>query len=228
MIFIKRFIYLDIDCNIYVTIKKSNKKIYLRVKNGDIYFTSPVKLTDDYILNMVKNNYNSIIKAIKKAPPAKTNKLHFFGLEYDVIINKSSLNNVYIMDNEIHIYTKKADDNYILRLVHLFYANRLSQFVEKNIEAVKNKFNLNFNITLDYKNVKTYFAKCYSKRRHVVFSTNLCKYSEFYILSVIYHELAHFYHQNHGIQFYNLLEQKFSNYKKVQKELRKIKYNDIY
>ncbi len=228
MIFIKRFQYLDIDCNVYITIKRSNKRIYLRVKNGDIYFTSPVKLTDDYILNMVKNNYNSIIKAIKKAPPVKTNKLHLFGYEYDVVINKSTYNNVYVMDNEIHVYTKRIDDEYIKRIVHLFYANRLAQFVEKNIDEVKRKFNIEFNITLQYKNVKTYFAKCYSKRRHVVFSTNLCRYDEYYILSVIYHELAHFYHQNHGMQFYNLLEQKFPNYKKAQSNLRKIKYNDIY
>lgn len=228
MIFIKRFQYLDIDCNVYVTIKRSNKRIYLRVKNGDIYFTSPIKLTDDYILNMVKTNYNSIFKAIKKAPPTKTNKLHLFGYEYNVIINKSDYNKVYLIDDEIHIYTKKIDEAYLSRLVHLFYANRLSQFVEKNIDEIKNKFNIGFNITLQYKNVKTYYAKCYSKKHHIIFSTNLCKYDEFYILSVIYHELAHFFHQNHGMQFYNLLEQKFPNYKKTQSNLRKIKYNDIY
>lgn len=228
MIFINRLQYLDIDCNVFITIKRSNKRIYLRVKNGDIYFTSPIMLTDAYILNMVKENYNSIIKAIKKTPPIKTNKLHFFGYGYDVVINKSSYNNVFLMDNEINIYTKKLDDNYISRVVHLFYANKLSEFVEKNIDEIKSKFNLDFKITLQYKRVLTYFAKCYSSRKHIVFSTNLCKYDEFYILSVIYHELAHFYHQNHGIQFYNLLEQKFPNYKKVQKSLRKIKYNDIY
>ena len=49
-----------------------------------------------------------------------------------------------------------------------------------------------------------------------------------YILSVIYHEYAHFYVSGHSDRFYNLLESVFIDYKKTQANLRKTKYLDLY
>ena len=66
------------------------------------------------------------------------------------------------------------------------------------------------------------------KQRLIILSTNLAKYEFNYILSVIYHEYAHFYVSGHGDKFYNILENVFPNYKKTQSNLRKTKYSDLY
>ena len=59
-------------------------------------------------------------------------------------------------------------------------------------------------------------------------NVKLAKYDIKYILSVIYHECAHFKIQNHQEEYYKYLESIYPNYRKVQKELRSIKYNEKY
>ncbi|MCM1197024.1 MAG: M48 family metallopeptidase, partial [Roseburia sp.] len=78
------------------------------------------------------------------------------------------------------------------------------------------------------KNVKGYYGECFSKKNLIILSTKLAKYDLKYILSVIYHECAHFKYQNHQKEFYDYLEERYPNYQKVQRELRKIRYNEKY
>ena len=104
----------------------------------------------------------------------------------------------------------------------------LKKIVENNIEKIKNDMNINFPICIEYKNVKTFYGECIPKRKKLIFSLKLAKYDPIFIYYVIYHELTHFYYSNHQDDFYNLIESKFPNCKKIQHELRKIKYTDRY
>ncbi|MCR4898950.1 MAG: DUF45 domain-containing protein, partial [Acholeplasmatales bacterium] len=49
-----------------------------------------------------------------------------------------------------------------------------------------------------------------------------------YILSVLYHEYCHFHYMNHQKEFYDFIELRLPNYRKINSNLRKIKYNDLY
>ena len=227
MIFIFRIKVKDIDCPVKVIIKKTNKHIYLRDRDNTIVITSRCNLTLEFINNMVLKHYDAIYKSLTKTSPT-LNELHYFGKKYSLDVVLSQSNNVEVLEDRIVIFTKKKEESYIQKIMSLFYAKELSNFVEKNLENIKNIFNIKFPITIVYKDVKTYFGSCYFRRKQINFATKLCKYDPIYIMSVIYHEMAHFYYPNHSTKFYALLEQKFPNYKKIHKNLKKITYNDLY
>lgn len=217
----------DIECDVEQIIKRRNKNIYLRVRNKKIYITTPSLLTVSYIQNMITKNYNYIYSLLNKEENI-TNNIHFLGKKYNYEIIESTHNNIFIDNDIITIFTRKNEATYIKRILHLFYGNELKKIVDNYIFDAKKAFNIDFDIEFNFKNVKSYFGECYHKRKLIILATKLAKYDLIYILSVLYHELAHFYYQNHSKNFYDLLEKVFPKYKQVQKNLKKIKYNDIY
>lgn len=216
------------DFKYEIIYKRGNKNIYLRIRDGKLIFTTPRPLSDDLIKNMILKNYKEIIKALNQSPSKSKNTIHLFGEEYKIEIIKSNLNLVRIVDDIFYIHTTNNDDAHIQKIVTSFYASKLEEFVEFNQEHIKNKFHIQFDVTFDYKNVSTYYGECFPNRHKIILATKLCKYEKYFILSVIYHEFAHFFYKNHGTEFYMLLEKLFPNYYKTQSILRKIKYNDAF
>ena len=47
-------------------------------------------------------------------------------------------------------------------------------------------------------------------------------------MSVLFHEFTHFYVSNHQKEFYDFIEKHYPNYKAVDKQLKSIKYADLY
>lgn len=204
-------------------IKPKNKRVYLRVKNNELVFTSPVLLNDKYLETMILQNFNYITKYMH-AQEKTEDKIHFLGKEYMLKII-SGANNVYIQDDFFIVQTDNL--NLVKKLVKSFYNSALEKIVKKYEEEILNIFGLK-KVIFHYKDVKSYYGCCYNKKRLIVLATKLAKYDLIYILSVIYHECAHFKYQNHQKEFYDYLERFFPNYKSYQKNLRRIKYNDKY
>lgn len=207
--------------------KKSNKRIYLRVKGAIIEITTPYKLSDYTISDMISTNYNSIMKIMQQNQKIE-DKIHFLGQEYTLVIKEDCCPLVYIQGNELIVELPKKNDLNVIKLTSLFYNEALENIVKKNIKEIQNKFHLSQEITFKFKNVKGYFGECFPKRNLVILASRLAKYDIVYIMSVIYHELAHFYHPNHQEGFYSYLENLFPNYRNVQKQMRAIHYNEKY
>lgn len=213
------------DFIVNTTIKRKNRRIYLRVKDGQIYITTPTKLSAYSIGEMIKANFNSIIKAMQETPKVE-DEIHYLGKKYQLVIKNSLTDLIYVLDDSIVIET--TNHNNILQLMETFYTNTLKNIVKNYVPNILIKFNLNDDVKFVYKNVKGYFGECFPKRKKVILATRLAKYDIRYILSVIYHEFAHFKYQNHQAEFYDYLEEIYPNYRKVQKEMRSIRYNEVY
>lgn len=212
------------DFTVDVIMKKSNRKIYLRVKDGIIKITTPVKLSEKYIEEVILKNFTHIKEYMNNNEKIE-DELHYLGKKYSLIINNSLDNTIEVLENDIII---SASNDNISKLVDTLYINTLKNIVEKYLNEILLKFNLDFIPTIGYKKVKGYYGMCNSRKRRIILSTKLAKYDLKYILSVIYHECAHFKYLNHQEEFYLYLEQRYPNYRNVQKELRKIRYNDKY
>lgn len=218
------------DKKIIITIEINRRHKSVKIKVSPPYyvtFISPISLSNDYVIAAIERHKRFIISRLD-TPLQQDNdySIHLFGKKYEILALESKFANYKIIDDTIQIYSPMLDDMTISHIVMLLYKYELQKFVEKKIDLIKKEMGIDFNINIRYKRVKTYFGECIPKRKTVIFSTNLCKYSEKYILSVIYHELAHFYYMDHQERFYKLLESKFPNYKETQKELRQIRYND--
>ncbi|MDE6661167.1 MAG: M48 family metallopeptidase, partial [Anaeroplasmataceae bacterium] len=202
--------------------KRANRKIYLRVKEGIIVITTPVTLSVSKIEDMIKTNFDYIMKYMN-SPKEIEDKIHYLGKVYTLNIIESSTNEIYVLDNEIRVYSKTPQA--IGKLVESLYRNTLINVVERYSKDILSKFNISFPVDFQYKKVKGYYGECMAKKRIIILSTRLAKYDLKYILSVIYHECAHFKYLNHQKEFYEYLEERYPNYRKIQRELRKIKYN---
>ncbi len=208
-----------------VIYKRSNRKIYLRVKNGVVYITTPIKLTLSKIEEMIEKNFSFIVKHMMSDPKID-NQIHYLGKKYELKIEPSKESRLLIEDNLIHIFSRGTLDTE--KLIEALYRNTLIKIVESYAKDIISSFDMPQEILFQYKKVKGYYGECFPKKRIIILSTQLAKYEVKYILSVLYHECAHFKYQNHQKEFYDYLEERYPNYKKVQKELRKLKYQDVY
>lgn len=211
---------------VVVIYKRRNRRIYLRVKNGILVITTPTKLSEFSIQDMIQKNFSSILKVMSNEKKIE-DEIHFLGTAYSFIKKASLQGNVYLTDTQMVVeYPSVA---LISKLVEQFYNKALEKIVEKYAADILLAFGLDpHKIVFQYKNVKGYYGECFPKRNLIILASKLAKYDLKYILSVIYHECAHFKYQNHQAAYYHYLEKIYPGYRAVQKELRKIKYQDAF
>ena len=199
------------------------------IDNNNIEVYSPYKLNDDEIIKLLEKHKRFISKRIPSVD-VKSDEIHILGKLYKIKVIETDFYNILVDDylSEVRIYTKYNDDRAISIIINEYYKNVLMDIVNKNIDRIKKEMNIDYDITFQYKKVNTYFGECFHKKRLVILNTSMAKYEMKYILSVIYHELAHFYFHNHQDKFYDYLDKVFPDYKNIQKELRKIRYYEKY
>lgn len=220
----------DLNIEIIQEYKPRNRRTYIKPRYPNtVIITSPRYLSNDELLNLCKKFESYIYKTLKKKPKekVKTNTIHLFGEMYNFKVLYDLYNHIEIVDKDFICYIKDDNTN-INAIIDEYYYKRTKDFIEYYFDTIKLDMNLNFDIKVSYKKVKTYYGECIPSRREVIFSINLARYSPIYIKSVIYHELAHFYYRGHGDDFYILMEKKFPNYKRIQHEMRMKRYQDIY
>ena len=201
----------------------------IKFKAPDTFlFYSNKMMTEDEISLETSKHYRFIKRCMSQEEKKFENSIHLFGKEYELEIINSDIRRMVLMGNKAILYTDTDNRNINQAIVNKFYEENLSSFVNVNINKVLNDMGINFKVKIEYKQVKTYYGECFPKRRLIIFQQSLAKYDEIYILSVIYHEVCHFYYSNHQEGFYNKLEQVFPGYKEIQAKLRRTKYNDIY
>ena len=226
-----KYIIDDIIFDIEFEIKPGNKNIYYRlIYPNKILIKLNRRYSEDKIIKLLDEIKPNIIKLYNKVnknhKELNDNIIHLLGKEYNLVLTKSDDNNIFQDDKNIYVYYKKEDN--IKKLINELYNDYLKSIVDKNISDIKTRFNLKSEITFEYKAVKTYFGECFIKENRIILASMLAKYEYKYILSVIYHEIAHLFYKGHQEDFYNLLEDVFPNYKKAQHELRKIRYYEKY
>ena len=216
----KRFLFKTI-------IRRNSRYLKVRVIEDHLVFSSPTRISIRTIEKFIKDHFVEINEALSKHEKSNSS-IHYLGKEYNLVKRLDSINYVEIEDNNFIVHTKALEDKIIEATIYKFYGDFLINYMNHYFPIAKNEYNLNQDIKIIYKNVKTYFGKCYFKRNQVNFSLNLAKYDPIYIKCVLYHELAHFYEQNHSYKFYALCEQKLPGFTKYQKALRRFKYKDLY
>ncbi len=210
-------------------LRKEKRGWSIKFKSPDTFlFYSNRIWTDDEIILEMSKHYRFIKRCLNQEAKVFSNSIHLFGKEYELIKEYSDIRRMVLFGDKVYLYTDTEDKNINQQIANQFYYENLSYFVNNHIEKAKQDMGIKFPITIQYKQVKTYYGECLPKRRIVIFQLSLAKYDEISILSVIYHELCHFYYQNHQSSFYKRLEEVFPSYRDIQARLRRTKYNDAY
>lgn len=213
------------DIPVELIYKRSNRRIYLRVKAGVVYITTPVKLSLSKVEELIAKNFNFIMKHMKETEKID-NQIHFLGKLYALTFLYDKSNTIEVKDTEIVLTIKSLLD--AEKLIQELYKRALIKVVEEYAEEIISLFEMPKDIEFIFKRVKGYYGECFPKKKKIILSTRLAKYELKYILSVIYHECAHFKYPHHQKEYYEYLEQRYPNYKRIQKELRKITYHEQY
>lgn len=221
----------QITINVIVDYKPNNKHMYLRLRGETLYISSYKRLKPSQINFLIDENIVAIKKLMNKRPKIEQrNSIHLFGEEYGIDVVLSKFNKIELQNSRMTIFTKKDEEDYVRDLVNRYLVSLAKDYIESRLEIIKKDFadleveDLKFN----YKYLKTCYGKCSPKKRMITFSGICSRVEKKYIDYVIYHEFCHLKYLGHQADFYNYLDSKLNNGKKLAKEIRKIKYQDKY
>ena len=196
-----------------VVIRKNNKNIYFRVKEDlKIYVSAPIYISKTSILNLLKENEDSILKMYEKMEDrVKDNdRFQYLGKKYYIIIT----NQEEVTFDDKNVYVKS------LEKLNEFYNEQMKKVFTEEIEIAKNCFSHLPEFTLKFRKMKTRWGVCNTMKKTVTLNTELLKKDITLIDYVIIHELCHFFEGNHSKRFWNLVAQAYPNYKDARKKLR--------
>ena len=193
-------------------IKKNNKNIYIRVKDGRIIVTCNYFTTKKQIEKLLEENYNSIIKMIDKdyKRKEKEGKFYLFGVNYDIVYGFSKFE---IIDNKIYALNKKELDKYLNNKIKTIFSDRLNYWYNSFEEEIPIP-------NLKIRKMTSRWGVCNLKNKNITLNYYLYKYDLKCLDYVIIHELSHFIHPNHSKKFWNLVEKYCNNYKELRKKLK--------
>jgi len=202
----------DIDFNVIITKKRTNKNTYLRVKEDlNIYITTNYFTSEKDLLKLINNHKSDIFKMYMQRIKQQKNKQIFtyLGKKYDIVFyNKKT----FIGNEKIFVASEDKLQKWLKE-----QANNLF-LVE--LEKIYNLFPRSIpypNLTI--RSMKTRWGVCNTKTKRVTLNLELIKKDIKYLDYVIAHELSHLIYPNHSKDFWLLVSQIIPDYKKLRKEL---------
>lgn len=201
------------EMEVIITRKRSNKNTYLRVKSDKkIYVTTNYFTTDKYILKLINDNKEFIIKSINRIKKQQKyeDKFYYLGNKYDIVY--SNIDDIIIGEDKIFI-NKKMDLNKWLK-------RESNDIFKEELDKIYKVFPNDIPYpSLTIRNMKTRWGVCNTKTKRVTLNFSLIKRDIKYLDYVIVHELSHLVYPNHSKEFWNLVSILVPDYKKLRKEL---------
>lgn len=207
----------ELDKNIYevVVVRKSNKNIYIRVKEDMKIYVSCNTITPNIVIKKVlDDNVDSLRKMIniEKKKLETKDKFFYLGKNYDIIF-LSSVDSTYIEGNAIISKNKETLEKWLKE-------ETLRVFDERYV-IIFNKFKENITSPiLKIRDMKTRWG-VYNRRNHTItLNSKLIELEVEKIDYVIVHELSHIIHFNHSKDFWSLVGKYVPEYKRIRKEMK--------
>ena len=197
--------------NVFV-IRKKQKNTYLRVKEDGIYVTTNYLVTNKYILNLLKEKENKIIKMQEHLKKKQEYNQDFFylGKKYNIV--KSNLEDIIVGDDTILVKDELVLDKWLVKQARIIFKESLDEIYK--VFPVKIPYP-----SLTIRKMKTRWGVCNTRLKRVTLNLELIKKDKKYLDYVIVHELSHLVYPNHGSDFWHLVSLSVPNYKVLRKEL---------
>ena len=193
-------------------IKKRQKNTYLRVKEDGIYITTNYLTTNKYILNLLRENENKIIKMQEHLKKKQEYNQDFFylGKKYNIV--KSNLEDIVVGDSTILVRDELILNKWLVKQARIIFKENLDEIYK--IFPVEIPYP-----SLTIRKMKTRWCVCNTRIKKITLNLELIKKDKKYLDYVIVHELSHLVYPNHGSDFWHLVSILVPNYKVLRKEL---------
>lgn len=203
----------DIEIDVEI-IRKSNKNIYLRVKDDlKLYITCPYLISKKEIENIIEKNTYQIYEMYERQIKMnqKDEFFNYLGNSYIVVIDlkRESVG----FENDL-VYTPSKED------LNKFYLDKCQEIFEEEITKCRQCFSRLPEFSLKLRKMKTRWGVCNKRAKTITLNTLLLEKEIDVIDYVVIHEMCHFFEGNHGPRFWNLVSQACPRYKELRKRLK--------
>lgn len=166
------------------------------------------------------------LKNRDKRSEINTSSVNWLGKTYPVRAIGNSRECAVIDENEIRVFTRMTDDpEYILMLVQKSISVRFGTLLDElnsEVRAKLEKSGLKPPPTqITVKDMSSRWGSCSYTRGNISMNIRLAAYPKETVLSVLWHEYAHYWHHDHSKSFYGFLLKFYPDYYKWNGLLKK-------
>lgn len=217
----------------YELTRKRVKNINFRAKeDGIVHVSANTRATVSEIEKYLTERADFFLGAFERLKKREerseinASSVNWLGRAYPVRTVQNSRECAVIDENEIRVFTRMADDpEYVLSLVQRAVAARFIALVEElnsEVRARLEKEGLAPPPTrITVKDMNTRWGSCSYTRGHISMNIRLAAYPRETVLSVLWHEYAHYWHHDHSQRFYGFLLRFYPEYHKWNGLLKK-------
>lgn len=207
----------------YELTRKRVKNINFRAREDGIVAVSAnsrvtVKQIEDFLIERADFFFKAFEKLQKRACENNTNSrlVRYLGRDFPVRVIENSREIAVIDENECRVFTKSTDEDYIAVLREKAVLTRFAALCRELDAEVRERLReKGFEpppTRISIKDMKSRWGSCSYTRGHISINSRLAAYPRDTILSVFYHEYAHFWHHDHSQNFYRFLLEIYPDY----------------
>lgn len=217
----------------YELTRKRVKNINFRAKeDGIVYVSANSRATVAQIEKFLTERADFFLAGFerlkKRGERSEINasSVNWLGKTYPVRAIANSRECAVIDENEIRVFTRMTDDpEYILSLVQKAVSARFCALLNDLNSEVREKLEKS-GLTppptqITVKDMSSRWGSCSYTRGHISMNIRLAAYPRQTVLSVLWHEYAHYWHHDHSKNFYAFLLKFYPEYYKWNDLLKK-------
>lgn len=210
---------------LYELTRKPVKNINLRVKeDGTLRISASPRVSVKRIEDFIISEQAFILRAQERIKDRSEHSevnaevLRWLGREYPVRVISSSRECAVLEQEEMRVFTRRAEPGQIESLLRDWTAGHFVELCrELNSEVRKALTEAGLTpppTVITIKDMKTRWGSCAWARGHISLNIRLAPYPRETVLSVVWHEYAHYWHHDHSGRFYAFLERFYPEYRK--------------
>ena len=200
------------------------KNVNFRAKDDGIIYVSAnsrvsVKEVERFLTERADFFFGAFerLQAREKRSEINTETVNWLGQEYPVRIIHNARECAVLDEIECRVFTRLGNDGeYVLSLIQRAVADRFAALCRELNEEVRAELQRNgltpppTQITI--KDMKTRWGSCSYTKGHISINIRLAAYPRETVLSVFWHEYAHYWHHDHSKRFYDFLLRLYPDY----------------
>ncbi len=144
----------------------------------------------------------------------------YLGRQYQLKVKRANADKVRLLKGKLEVYSSadSYDGEYTKKLLNGWYKEKRDVIFNERYQLMLKGFDLPVAPELHVRQMPRRWGSFVSKKK-IILNPILIQAPKDCIDYVIVHELCHMYHQNHGKQFWTLLDKKYPNWEKVKEKL---------
>lgn len=200
------------------------KNVNFRAKDDGIIYVSAnsrvsVKEVERFLTERADFFFGAFerLQAREKRSEINTETVNWLGQEYPVRIIHNARECAVLDEVECRVFTRLGGDaEYVLSLIQRAVADRFAALCRELNEEVRAELQRNglapppTQITI--KDMKTRWGSCSYTKGHISINIRLAAYPRETVLSVFWHEYAHYWHHDHSKRYYDFLLRLYPDY----------------